>query len=192
MVVVQLLSCVRVFVTAWTVARPAPLPSTIPRSFLKLMSVESVMLSNHFILCCPLLLLLSIFPSIRVSCNESTLRIRSPKHWSFRFSNSPLMNIQGLFPLGLTGLIPLQSKPWIQCYSSPLAHMQGWVMSHCSSGAPSFWGDGLSGPLYLHTDGAQKRLGVSPWLLFHPRVIKICIKGNMSGGLPEDVPINII
>ena len=65
-------------------------------------------------------------------------------------------------------------------------------MSHFSSGAPSFWGDGLSGPLYLHTEGAQKRLGVSPWLLFHPRVIKICIKGNMSGGLPEDMPVIII
>ena len=96
MVVVQLLSCVQVFVTPWTVARPAPLPSTIPRSFLKLMSIELVMLSNHFILCYPLLLLLSIFPSIRVFSNESVPHIRWPKYWSFSISISPSNEYSGL------------------------------------------------------------------------------------------------
>ena len=93
--------------------------------FAQIPSFESVMLSNHLILCYPLLLLLSIFPSIRVFSSESTLRIRSPKHWSFRFSKSSLMNIQGLFPLGLTGLTPLQSNPGVQCSSSPLGTYAG-------------------------------------------------------------------
>ena len=75
-VAVQLLSCVRLFVTPWTAARQASLSSTISQSLLKLMSVESVMLSNHLNLGHPLLLLPSIFPSIRVFSNESVLPIR--------------------------------------------------------------------------------------------------------------------
>ena len=77
--VVQLLSFVQLFVTAWTVACQASLSTTIPLSLLKLMSIESVMLSNHLILCCPLFLLPSIFPSIRVFSNELALGIRWPK-----------------------------------------------------------------------------------------------------------------
>ena len=80
------------------------------RSLLKLVSIESVMPSNHLILCCSLLLLPSIFPSIRVFPNESLLCIRWPKYWSFIFSISPQMNIQDWFLLGLTGWISLQSK----------------------------------------------------------------------------------
>ena len=82
------------------------------RSLLKLMSIELVMPSNHLILCCPLLLLPLVFPSIRVFSNESALRIGFPKYWSFSFSFSmvPPMNSQGWFPLGLTGLISLLSK----------------------------------------------------------------------------------
>jgi len=87
-VVVQSLSCVQLIATPWTAARQASLTFTISRSLLKLMSIESVMPSNHLILCCPLLLL-SIFPSIRVFSNESALRIRWPKYWSFSFSISP-------------------------------------------------------------------------------------------------------
>ena len=78
------------------------------QSLLKLMSIESVMPSNHLILCCPLLLLLSIFPSFRVFSKESVLHIRWPKYWSF--SIHPSMNIQDWFPLGWTGWISLQSK----------------------------------------------------------------------------------
>ena len=85
---VQLLSCVRLFVTPWTVARQASLSITNSQSLLKLMSIELVMPSNHLILCRPLLLLPSIFPSIRVISNESVLCIRWPKYWSFSFSIS--------------------------------------------------------------------------------------------------------
>ena len=77
---------------------------------LKFMSIDSVMLSNHFILCCPFLLRPSTIPSIRVFSNESALHIRWPKYWIFSFSISLSMNIQGWFPLGLTDLISLLSR----------------------------------------------------------------------------------
>ena len=86
---VQLLSCVRLFATPWTAACYASLSITNFRSLPKLMSVELVMPFNHLILCCPLLLLPSVFPSIRVFANESVLHIRWPKYWSFSFSISP-------------------------------------------------------------------------------------------------------
>ena len=86
---VQSLSCVWLFATPWTAARQASLSITNSWSLLKLMSIELVMPSNHVILCCTLLLLPSIFPSIRVFSNESVLCIRWPKYWSFRFSIRP-------------------------------------------------------------------------------------------------------
>ena len=85
----QSLSRVRLFVTPWTAARQASLSITNPQSLLKLMSTELVMPSNHLILCRPLLLLPSIFPSIRVFSNKSALHIRWPKYWSFSISISP-------------------------------------------------------------------------------------------------------
>ena len=88
-VVVQLLSHVRLFVTPWTPACQASLSFTISQDLLKFMFIESVIPSNHLILCFPLLLLPSIFPRIGVFSSESTLRIRWPKYWSFSFSNSP-------------------------------------------------------------------------------------------------------
>ena len=99
------LSRVLLFTAPWTAAFQASLSITNPWSLVKLMSIASVMPSNYLILCCTLLLLPSIFPSIRVFSNESVLRIRWPKYWSFSFSIS-----QDWFPLGLTGLISLQSK----------------------------------------------------------------------------------
>ena len=93
---VQLLSHVRFFVTPWTTARQASLSITNSQSLLKLMSIESVMPSNHLILYCPLLLLPSIFPSIWVVSNESALLIRWPKFWSFSFSISPSNEYSGL------------------------------------------------------------------------------------------------
>ena len=104
---VQLLSCVRLFATPWTAACQASLSITSSRSLLKLMPIELVIPSNHLILCCPLLLLPLIFSSIRVFPNESALRIRWPKYWSFSFSISPsiLMNTQDWSPLGWTGWI---------------------------------------------------------------------------------------
>ena len=87
-VVLQSLTHVRLFVTPWTAACQASLSFTISQTLLKLMSIESVMLSNHVILCCPLLLLPSIFPNIRVFSNKSALHIRWPKYWNFSFSIS--------------------------------------------------------------------------------------------------------
>ena len=98
-IIVQLLSHVQFFVTPWTAACQAFLSFTVSRSLLKLMSIESVIPSNHLFLCCLLLLLPSIFPSIRVFSSESSLHIRWPKDWSFSFSISPSMNIQDWFPL---------------------------------------------------------------------------------------------
>ena len=93
---VHSLSRVRLFVTPWTAARQASLSITKSRSSLKLTSIESVMPSSHLILCCPLLLLLPIPPSIRVLSNESTLRMRWPKYWSFSFSIIPSKEYPGL------------------------------------------------------------------------------------------------
>ena len=88
-VFVQSLSCVRLFATQWTTAHQASLSFTITWSLLKLMSIVSVMPSNHLILCHPLLLLPSVFPGIRVFSNGSALHIRQPKYWSFSFTISP-------------------------------------------------------------------------------------------------------
>ena len=93
---VQSLSRVQLFVTPWTAARQASLSITNSWNLLKLMSIESVMPSNHLILCHPLLLLPSIFPTIRIFSNESVLRIRWQKYWSFSFSISPPSEYSGL------------------------------------------------------------------------------------------------
>ena len=93
---VQLLSQVRVFATPWTAARQASLSITNCRSLLKLMSIKLVMPSNHLILCHSLLLLPSVFPSIRIFSNESVLHIRWPKYWSLSFSISPSNEYSGL------------------------------------------------------------------------------------------------
>ena len=91
-----LVSCVRLFATPWTAAREASPFFTTSQSVLKFMSIESVMLSNHLILCLPLFLLPSIFPSIRVFSHQSALHIRWPKYWHFSFSISPSNEYSGL------------------------------------------------------------------------------------------------
>ena len=95
-VAVQSLSRVLLFVTPWTAAHQASLSFTVSWNLLKLMSIELVMPFNHLILCRPLLLLPSVFPSIRVFSNESVLHIRWPKYWSFSFSISPSNEYSGL------------------------------------------------------------------------------------------------
>ena len=107
---VQTLSHARLFVTPCPAARQASLPITNCWSLLKLMSIESVMPSNHLILCPPFLLLPSIFPSIRVFSNESALCIRWPKYWSFSFNISSSNEYSGLisFRMYWLGLLPVQ------------------------------------------------------------------------------------
>ena len=117
-VVVHLLSHVHLFATPWTIAHQAPLSSIISWSLLSFMSVESMMLSNPFILCYPLLLLPSVFHSIRVFSSESALCTRWPKYWSFSFSISPSSEYSGLISFGLTGLISLQSKGLSRVFAS--------------------------------------------------------------------------
>ena len=124
---VQSLSHVRLFVTPWTAAGQASLSITNSRNSLKLMSIESVMPSNHLILCHPLLLLPSIFPSIRVFSNESVLRIR-PKYWSFSFSISPSNEYSGLisFRMDWLDLLAVQGtlKSLLQYQSSKASILQ--------------------------------------------------------------------
>ena len=117
-VVVQLLSCVRFFVTLWTATHQDSLSFTIFQRLLKLMSFESVMPSKHLVLCCPLLLP-SIFPSIRVFFSESALCIRRPNYWSFSFSNSPSNEYSWLisFRIDCFDLLTVQ-----QCLKSLLQH----------------------------------------------------------------------
>ena len=95
-VVVQWLSHVQLFVTPWTAAHQASLSFTLSRSTFKLMTFESMMPSNHLILCCPLLLLPSVFPSIMVFSNESALHIKWLEYWSFSFSINPSNEYSGL------------------------------------------------------------------------------------------------
>ena len=120
--VVQSLSHVQLFMTPWTVAHQAPLSSTISRRLLKFMSIEPVMPSNHLILCRPLLLLPSIFPSIRVFSNESVHRIRWPKYWSFSFNISHSNEYSGLFSFRMDwlDLLAIQGtlKSFLQHHSS--------------------------------------------------------------------------
>ena len=136
--VVHSLSRVRLFATPWTTALQPSLSFIISQSLLKLMSIESVMPSNHLILCCLLLLLPSVFPSIRVFSNE--LAPRSGGHsigGSVPASALP-MNIQGWFPLGLTSLISLLSKGLSRLFSSTRiwnyqffsAQLSSWSNSH--------------------------------------------------------------
>ena len=119
---VQSLGRVRLFATPWTAAHQASLSIINCRSLPKLMSIESVMPSNHFILCHPLLLLPSIFPSIRVFSNESALRITWPKYWSFSFNISPSNEHPGLiaFRMDWLDLLAVQGtlKSLLQHHSS--------------------------------------------------------------------------
>ena len=109
-VVVQSLSHVLLFVTLSTAAPEASLSFTISWNLLKFMSIELLMPSNHLILCCPLLLLPSILPRIRVFSNELALCIRWPKYWSFSFSINPSNEYSGLISFRIDGLISLLSK----------------------------------------------------------------------------------
>ena len=122
------LSHVRLFATPWTEASQASLSITTSQSLLKLMSVESMMPSNHLILCCPLPLLPSIFPSIRAFSNELVLHIRWPKYWSFSFNKSPSNEHSGLisFRMDWLDLLAVQGtlKSVLQHQSSKASILQ--------------------------------------------------------------------
>ena len=125
---VQLLSHVWLFATPWTSALQASLFITSSQTLLKLTSIELVMPSNHLILCCPLLLLPSIFPSIRVFSNESALHIRWPNYWSVSFSISPSSEYSGLISLRMDWLDVLAAqgtlKGLLQHHSSKASILQ--------------------------------------------------------------------
>ena len=135
---VQSLSRVWLFATPWIAVRQASLSITNSQSSPKLTSTELVMPSSHLILCHPLLLLPPIPPSIRVFSNESTLRIKWPKYWSFSFSFSwnwsvLLMNTQDWFPLEWTGWISLQSKGLSRVFSNTTVQKHQFFGSQLSS-----------------------------------------------------------
>ena len=131
---VQLLSCVWILVTPWTGAHQASLSITNSKSLLKLMSIASVMSSNHLILCHHLLLLPSIFPNIGVFSNESVLPIRWPKYWSFSFSISPSGEDSGLisFKIDWLNLLAVQGtlKSLLQHHGSKASIL--WHSAFCS------------------------------------------------------------
>ena len=127
-IAVQLLSSARLFATPWTAAHQASLSFTISWSLLKLMSIESLLPSNHLILCHLLLLLLSVLPSIRVCSNEFALHIRWPKYWSFNCSISPSSEYSGLisFRMDWLDILAVQGtlKNLLQHHSSKASILQ--------------------------------------------------------------------
>ena len=131
---VQLLSHVQLFVTPWTAAHQASLSITNSWSSLRLTSIESVMPSSHLILCRPLLLLPSIFPSIRVFSNESVLHIRWPKYWSFSISPSNEYSGLNSFRMDWLNLLAVQgtlfSNPIVQKQKFFSTQLSLWSNSH--------------------------------------------------------------
>ena len=151
---VQSLSRVWLFATPWITARQASLSITNSQSSLRLTSIESVMPSSHLILCHPLLLLPPIPPSISVFSNESTLRIRWPKYWSFSFSISPSNEYPGLISfrmdwldlLAVQGLSRVFSNTTVQKHQFFGPHLSSQSVSHIHTWAlekPKPWLDGL-------------------------------------------------
>ena len=138
---VQWLSHIQLFATPQTAACQGSLSITNSWSLLKLMSIESVMPSNHFILCLPLLLLPSVFPSTRAFSSESVLLIRWPNIGTSPLASVLPMNIQGWFPLGLTGLISLLSKGLWRVFSSTTIQKNQFFSTQ-----PSLWSN-----FHIHT-----------------------------------------
>ena len=140
---VQSLSRVRLFETPWTVVHQASLSITNSWSSLKLVSIESVMPSNHLILCCPLLLPPSVFPSIRVFSNKSVLHTRWPKYWSFSFSISPANEHSGLisFRMDWLDLLAVQGtlKCLLQYHSSKASILHTQPSLWSAYYVPAYW-----------------------------------------------------
>ena len=136
------LSHVRLFATPWTAAHQASLSITNSWSLPKLMSIKSVMPSNHLIICRPLLLLPSIFPSIRVFANESAFRIRWPKYWRLNFNINRSIDTQDWSLLGWTGWIPLQSKGLSRVFPNSTVQKHqvfGFPFGPTLTSIPGYW-----------------------------------------------------
>ena len=144
----QLLKCSVQFsrVRLWTAAGQASLSITNSQSLLKLMSMESVMPSNHLILCCSLLLLPSIFPSIRVFSNESALQIRWPKYWSFSFSISPSNEYSGLISFRMDWLDFLAVQETLNVFSNTTVQKHQFFSAQLS----------LQSNSHIHTQPQEK------------------------------------
>ena len=150
---VQSFSCVRLFATPWTAARQAFLSITNSQSLPELMSIESVMPSNHLILCRPLLLLPSIFPSISVFSNESVLCIRWPKYWSFSFSIIPSKEIPGLISFRMDCLDLLAVQGLSRVFSNTTVQKHQFFSAQPSSQSNS----------HIHT-WSLKTIAFSRWI----------------------------
>ena len=133
-IVVQSLTRVRLFVTPWTAAHQASLSFTISRNLLKLMSIESVIPSNYFFFCCPLLLLPSIFPSIRVFYNASALHIRGPNYWRFSFSINTFKEYSGLISFRIDRFDHLAVQGTLKIFSNTIVQKHQFI-----SFQPSLW-----------------------------------------------------
>ena len=129
---VQLLSHVQLFATPWTTAHQASLSFTNSQRLLKLISIESVMPSNHLIICRPLFLLPSIFASIRVFSNESALHITWPKYWSFSFSISPSNEYLGLISFRMDLLAILAVKGLSRVFSNTIVQKNQFFSTQLS------------------------------------------------------------
>ena len=158
---VQSLSCVRFFVTPWTAKRQASLSITNSRSPTKLMSIESVMPSNHLILCHPLLLLPAIFPSIRVFSSESALYIRWPRYWSFSISISPSNEYSGLISFRIDCLLSLQSKGLSRVFSNTIVQKCPFFGAQ-----PSLWST-----CHIRAQLLEKTIALTTWAF----VGRICL-----------------
>ena len=172
--------------TPWNVARQASLSFTISWSLLKLMSIESMMPSNHLIFSHPLPFVLSIFPRIRVFSNESALRIRWPEYWSFSFSISPSSEYTGLIPFRID---------WFD-----LLAVQGFLKSllqHCSLKALILWGSAFfmvqlshlyvtTGDLHLNSfSGASSHTGCYSGLFLSPRFLSFSVSFGIWKLIPS-------
>ena len=136
--------------TPWTAACQAPLSSTVSQSLLRFTSIELVMLSNHLILCHPLLLLLSIFPSIRVLSNESVLCITWPKYWHFSFSNSRSNEYSGLISFRFDWFNLLAIPRTLRTLLSTSIQRHQFF-----SAQPSLWSNSYPGPTESETSGVR-------------------------------------
>ena len=166
----QSLSCVWFFATPWTAARQASLSFTNSQSLLKLMSIQSVMPSNHLILCRPLLLLPSIFPSSRGFSNESALRIRWPKYWSSNFSISPSNEYSGLISFRMD---------WLDLLAVWGTHKS--LPQHHSSKASILWCSAFFRVQYSHPYmTVEKTIALTRWT-FDDKVMSLLF--NMLSGL---------